>query len=58
MSQSRLIDAIDVSAEPDPLAELAPGPYVRDITDLGETGRPGLEYPGRPPIPGDIVRAS
>jgi hypothetical protein len=50
--QSRRIVAIDVSAG---RVELAPGPYVRDISDVGEAGMLGLQYLGGQPASGDIV---
>jgi len=50
--QSRMIVAIDVPAG---LVELAPRPNTLDPSSAGEVGRPGLQYLGMRPVPGDVV---
>ena len=49
--QSRMIVAIDVPAG---LVELAPRPNTLDPSSAGEVGRPGLQYLGMRPVPGDV----
>lgn len=50
--RSRLIVAIDAAASQ---VELAPLTNVRDVSAGPDAGGPGLQYPGGPPVAGEIV---